>query len=118
MTTLQWPSVIEPHLYHWVFHSSNIPSPERRTAGANRGAYVNPELDAILERAAITTDRQQRKLLYSQAQKILASDLPYVSLWHEDNIVIFKRGTSGYFMTPNARMEGLKQTRPLPPPSP
>jgi peptide/nickel transport system substrate-binding protein len=112
ITMLQWPSVMEPNLYHWVFHSSNIPSPENRNAGANRGAYVNKELDELLDAGALETDMERRKNIYSDVQKILAHDVPYVSLWHEDNIVILKRGTRGYTPTPNARFEALKSTIP------
>lgn len=112
MTTLQWPSVLEPNLYHWIFHSSNIPSPERRSAGANRGAYDNPEIDRLLDRAQVETDQAARAELYSRVQKILARDLPYVSLWHEHNIAVMRQGVHGYYATPNARFEALKQTRP------
>jgi peptide/nickel transport system substrate-binding protein len=112
ITMLQWPSVTEPNLYHWVFHSSNIPSPERRSVGANRGAYENRTLDALLDAGAKETNLEARRGIYSEVQRILARDLPYVSLWHEDNIVIFKRGTSGYTPTPNARFEALKHTTP------
>lgn len=112
MTTLQWPSVLEPSLYRWVFHSENIPSPERRSAGANRGAYKNATVDRLLDEAMTETDTASRAALYGQVQRILAQELPYVSLWHEDNIAILKRGTRGYYATPNARFEALKTTYP------
>ena len=108
MTTLQWPSVLEPDLYRWIFHSSNIPSPQNSSAGANRGAYANPKIDALLDQAVAEIDREKRRALYSQIQKILAADLPYISLWHEDNIAIQHTGLKGYAPTPNARFEALK----------
>ncbi len=111
MTTLQWPSVLDPSLYTWIFHSKNIPSPENRSAGANRGAYRNKHVDDLLEEGERETDRAKRKAIYSEVQKILAHDLPYISLWHEDNIAIMSKDVKGYYMTPNARFEGLKQTR-------
>ena len=114
MTTLQWPSVLEPSLYRWVFHSENIPSPERRSAGANRGAYRNETVDRLLDEAMTETDVPKRRALYGQVQRILAQELPYVSLWHEDNIAILKRGTRAYYATPNARFEALKSTRQAP----
>ncbi len=110
LTTLQWPSVLEPSLYRWVFHSSNIPTPERKSAGANRGAYENPEMDRLLDAGMVEIDRTKRQEIYSQVQKILARDLPYVSLWHEHNIAVLRRGTQKYHTTPNARFEALKQT--------
>ncbi|AWV89601.1 ABC transporter substrate-binding protein [Bradymonas sediminis] len=111
LTTMQWPSVLDPGLYTWIFHSKNIPSPENRSAGANRGAYSNPRVDALLERGEHETDVEKRKAIYHEVQQILAEDLPYISLWHEDNIAVTSVGTQGYFMTPNARFEGLKKTR-------
>jgi peptide/nickel transport system substrate-binding protein len=111
MTTLQWPSVLDPGLYRWIFHSENIPSAENRSAGANRGAYRNPEMDKLLEKGQRETDPEKRKAIYSDIQKILARDLPYISLWHEDNIAIMQENVEGYYMTPNARFEGLKDTK-------
>jgi peptide/nickel transport system substrate-binding protein len=111
MTTLQWPSVLDPSLYSWIFHSKNIPSPQNRSAGANRGAYDNERMDELLERGERETDATKRKAIYSEVQQILARDLPYVSLWHEDNIAIMSDQVHDYYMTPNARFEGLKVTR-------
>jgi peptide/nickel transport system substrate-binding protein len=111
MTTLQWPSVLDPSLYSWIFHSKNIPSPDNRSAGANRGAYDNERMDELLEKGERETDVDERKAIYSEIQQILARDLPYISLWHEDNIAIMSNEVDDYFMTPNARFEGLKVTR-------
>ncbi len=111
LTTLQWPSVLEPSLYRWIFHSSNIPSPDNRSAGANRGAYSNARVDELLDNANRETDRDKRRQMYGEVQAILADELPYISLWHEDNIAITKKGVEDYYVTPNARFEALKQTR-------
>ncbi len=114
MTTLQWPSVLEPSLYRWIFHSSNIPSAENRSAGANRGAYRNDRVDELLEAGNRETDRDKRKKIYGEIQRILAEELPYISLWHEDNIAITREGVEGYWVTPNARFEALKETEAPP----
>lgn len=112
MTTLQWPSVLEPSLYRWIFHSENIPSATNRAAGANRGAYINERIDELLEQGDRETDQQRRLEIYSEVQKILAQELPYISLWHEDNIAILRRGTTGYYTTPNARYDALRVVEP------
>jgi len=111
LTSLQWVSV-RPSMYRWIFHSDNIPSADKRSAGGNRGAYRNPELDTLLDKAETTTDEAKRNEIFSRVQTILARDLPYVSLWHEHNVAILKRGVEGYFVTPNARFGGLTETRP------
>lgn len=114
LTTMQWPSVMDPGLYSWIFHSENIPSVENRSAGANRGAYSNPEVDALLEAGEREGDPQKRRQIYSKVQKILARELPYISLWHEDNIAITAKDVSGYYTTPNARFKGLTATKIVP----
>lgn len=111
MTSLQWVSV-RPSMYRWIFHSENIPSEEKRSAGGNRGAYRNERIDELLDRAEKTTEQSERKRIFSEIQKALARDLPYISLWHEHNMAILKRGVRGYYVTPNARFEGLKATIP------
>jgi peptide/nickel transport system substrate-binding protein len=111
MTSLQWVSV-RPSMYRWIFHSENIPSEEKRSAGGNRGAYRNERVDELLDRAEKTTEQSERKRIFSEIQKVLARDLPYISLWHEHNMAILKRGVRGYYVTPNARFEGLKATSP------
>lgn len=111
MASLQWPSVIEPDLYRWIFHSSFIPSAENDARGANRGAYVNPEIDRLIERGRRTLERDERREIYGRIQQILAEELPYVSLWHEDNFTVTRRSVQGYQMTPNARFRYLTTTR-------
>lgn len=112
MTTLQWPSVMEPSLYRWIFHSENIPAEDNRAAGANRGAYRNARVDELLVAGDSEADLEARRAIYSEVQQILARELPYVSLWHEDNIAVIRKGVQQYYTTPNARFDGLKQTVP------
>jgi len=112
ITTMQWPSVLEPSILRWIFHSENVPTPENRSAGANRGAYKNARVDELLDAGNRETSREIRRQIYGEIQAILADEVPYVSLWHEDNIAVMKKGTQGYFVTPNARFEGLRKTIP------
>jgi peptide/nickel transport system substrate-binding protein len=48
----------------------------------NRGLYKNPRLDALLEQAAGTIDKDQRVGLYRQAASIYLKDRPYLFLFH------------------------------------
>ena len=85
----------DPDIFEYVFHSRKIP-PE----GANRGRYRNPELDTLLDRARVEHDRQKRKQLYAQVQRIVAEDLPYLSLWYPDNVCLHSRRVSNVQLTP------------------
>ncbi|MEM5778324.1 MAG: ABC transporter substrate-binding protein [Candidatus Aenigmatarchaeota archaeon] len=63
----------DPNNYLWSgYHSS--------TAGewTNPGHYKNPELDKILEEARETLNKEKRKELYFNAQKIIVEDAPNI----------------------------------------
>lgn len=102
--TLQWPDPGEPHFYNWLFHSSRIPTPDAPNRGGNRGAYTNPRVDALIDQGRITTDRAARAEVYRELQGLLQSDLPYLSLWHEDVVVVYRAGLEGYRPLPNASL--------------
>ncbi|GAB4337760.1 MAG: glutathione ABC transporter substrate-binding protein [Calditrichia bacterium] len=96
MYSLTWVGVYEPDLYYRLFHSENI------GVGANRGAFKNPEVDRLIEAAQGTLDQQKRKALYGQIQKILAEELPYISLWYETNIAVMQKRVVGFELYPAA----------------
>ena len=45
--------------------------------GANRGHYRNARIDALTDQIRVEMNQEKRKALCSEAQKILAEDLPY-----------------------------------------
>jgi peptide/nickel transport system substrate-binding protein len=106
MYSSTWVGVTDPDIYYHAFYSKNVP-PE----GANRGYYDNPEVDQLLEKARAESDSATRKKYYSQVQKILSLDLPYVSLWYEDNVAFFKKDVADYRLRPDASLIGLVNTR-------
>jgi peptide/nickel transport system substrate-binding protein len=116
--SLQWPSVTDPDLYAWIFHSRSIPTPENRGAGANRGAYRNAALDPLLDEARAEHDPDRRRALYARVQQLVADDLPYISLWHEDNLLVRSHRLHNFHVLPNARLRHLTQARLAPPPAP
>ena len=103
--SLQWVGIVDPDIYHYIFHSQSIPP-----NGANRGYYISQEADGLIEQGRIILEIEKRKAVYSQVQKILARDLPYVNLWYWDNIAIMKRNISGYKLYPAADYISLKDT--------
>ena len=76
----------QPDIFSYVFSSARIPP-----HGANRGRYVNPQLDALLDDAAQSQDLNRRRADYIKAQQILARDLPAVNLWYLDTLVVHNR---------------------------
>jgi len=93
---LTWTGVVDPDLYHYIFHSHSIP-PE----GANRGHYANPAMDTVLDAARATLDPETRRRYYATVQDLAAVDLPYIPLWHPLHYAVVNRRVEGFRLTPN-----------------
>ncbi len=141
LVRMEWIPVLSPALLDWVFHSHAQPhqagacstavdcpggaepnsetSRERyscssgfcRRNGGNRGGYSNARVDALLDAASRENDQDAQKELYSKAQHILANDLPYVSLWHEDRVWIVRKPWTGIQLKPSGSFLGLLGAR-------
>jgi peptide/nickel transport system substrate-binding protein len=108
---LQWTSIVDPAHYRWAFHSESIPSAEARSSGGNRGRWRNPDVDALLDRARTETDADARADLFARVDDIAASELPYVYLWHEDNVLVVRADVEGAEPVPTGRFSWLAAAR-------
>jgi len=79
----------DPIFYKDLFASSEIPTQSRPSR--NRSRYSNKELDALLDEAVNTFDRQKGKELYAKIQDIVSREVPVLPLWYQSNIVIAKK---------------------------
>ena len=96
LSTLRWIGVnSDPEFFEFAFSSKRIPP-----AGANRGRYRNATLDALVDQARVQPDREKRRLLFSEIQKVAAEDLPYLSLWYPDNVSVHRSRVSNIELTP------------------
>ncbi len=111
MYSSTWVGVSDPDIYFNLFHSSMIPP-----QGANRGFYQNEFMDTWVEAARKESDPEQRHSYYSQVQKMLSLELPYVSLWYEDNVVFMQPEVTGYTLRPDASFLGLVEVQKVAPP--
>ena len=80
----------DPIFYKDLFASSEIPTEKRPSR--NRSRYSNKELDALIDEAINTFDREKAKQLYTQIQEIVSRDVPVMPLWYQANIVIARKG--------------------------
>lgn len=79
----------DPIFYKDLFATSEIPTETR--ASRNRSRYSNKELDALMDEAVNTFDREKARLLYTSIQDIVSRDLPVFPLWYQANIVIARK---------------------------
>jgi peptide/nickel transport system substrate-binding protein len=104
--SLTWVGIADPDIYYYAFHSSQVP-PE----GANRGRYVNPELDRLVEAGRRELGRPKRKEIYHKVQRLLSRDLPVFPLWVNRNILLRDRQLAGFTLTPDEDYTSVKEMR-------
>ncbi|HEX6719605.1 MAG TPA: ABC transporter substrate-binding protein, partial [Pyrinomonadaceae bacterium] len=79
----------DPIFYKDLFATSEIPTQTR--AARNRSRYSNKELDALIDEAVKTFDREKGKDLYRKIQDIVSRDVPVFPLWYQSNVVIARK---------------------------
>lgn len=102
MWSLAWVGFKDPDIYRYAFATESAPP-----NGGNRGFYSNPELDKLLAAGRTTIDAAKRKDVYDKVQKLVAAELPYVFLWHEENIAAFSDKLMGYKVYADGRYASL-----------
>ncbi len=103
--SMTWVGIADPDIMYYIFHSSSMPP-----AGANRGRYENKKLDKLLDEGRVA-DTKQRKVIYSEAQKIVADDLVYISLWHPVNVAVTSARVHNFRLAPDENLTSLADVR-------
>ncbi|MCI0412391.1 ABC transporter substrate-binding protein [bacterium] len=99
MFMLTWIGESDPDIYRNIFSTNGT---------RNRGKYSDPQIDRWVEGARTAETEDQQKYFYSLIQKKVAEDCPYVSLWYENNVAVFRKEMQGFELTPNADVRLLK----------
>jgi len=88
----------------WI---ADYPDPEnfldvlfRTDSGENHFAYSNPEVDSLLDRAAVEADETTRQALYREAERRILADAPLIPLYHDVEYMLVKPYVRGLELTP------------------
>jgi peptide/nickel transport system substrate-binding protein len=103
---LSWVGLKLPDIYRQAFHGASRPP-----AGLNRGHYVEPELDALIEAAEHSADAPRRRLLYHAIARRLLYDAPYVPLWFETQTAVLRDDIADYGIDADGSFDGLRTVR-------
>ena len=104
MYALRWiGSNEDPDIFRYAYASASQPP-----HGANRGGYANAQLDSLLADAATTTNPTKRHEDYTQAQRILAEDVPTINLWFLDNVMVHTKRLSNIHLDPSGSYSFLR----------
>ena len=72
-----------------------------RTGTENNFAdYSNPDVDVLLDEAAVETDTAQSMELYRQAEQMMVDDAACLPLWFGQNYILIKPYVEGYELNP------------------
>jgi peptide/nickel transport system substrate-binding protein len=104
MWSLSWVGFKDPDIYRFAFATESFPP-----NGGNRGWYTNPELDKLLAEARSKTADADRKAAYAKVQKIVATELPYVFLWHEEIFAVVNKNVEGFELYADGRYASLTE---------
>ena len=88
-----WSGLADPdsNIYDWV-----------ATGGAyNFGGYSNKAVDGLLLKARTGATMAARKTNYQAAMDLVNTDLPYVWLYHSNNIAATSKSVAGLVITPD-----------------
>ena len=69
-------------------------------AGWNAFRYMNKDYDKVADEARVSLVPAKRKALYAEAQHMLASDLPYFSIYNMNNIAVMRSYVKGFVPHP------------------
>ncbi|WP_317642331.1 ABC transporter substrate-binding protein [Bombiscardovia apis] len=67
--------------------------------GSNHGDYKNPEIDALLEKAAAAKSTDSANKIYQQAEEILFKDLPTLPLYYGNAKGVAAKNIHGFAFT-------------------
>jgi peptide/nickel transport system substrate-binding protein len=99
MCMLLWVGESDPDILRDVFST---------TGSRNRGKYSDSQVDEWLRQARVAETEEDQKKYYGLVQKKIAEDCPYVSLWYESNIAVFRKELAGLKLTSDADTRVLK----------
>jgi peptide/nickel transport system substrate-binding protein len=102
MFSLTWVGLTEPDALFNLFHSASLPP-----AGANRGGYLNAEVDGLLERGRRELREDARHAIYRQAQHQIAAERPYVHLWVQNDVAVASTRLRDFVLYPGGDYAGL-----------
>ena len=103
MYSLRWVGANnDPDMFNAVFHSRMVPP-----NGFNRGHYSNPRVDELIEFSRRETDQQKRRAAYQEIQRIIAEELPYISMFYPDNVCVYNKRVEGIHLSPTGDYDFL-----------
>ncbi len=102
MTLVGWLGFVDPDEWFYnIFHS---------TGTWNQQQYGRDEVDTLLAQGRRVTDRDERRTLYGEAQRLILEDAPVVLLYVNEQSSAMLRHVQEYRVHPTATTLSLRET--------
>jgi peptide/nickel transport system substrate-binding protein len=92
--------------YETRLHSKFIPVESNRWSGINQGGYVNPRVDAALDKLAATIDPRQRVLAHRELIEAQLGDLALIPLYWVVAPLLIGKGVRGPIISRGSAITG------------
>ena len=83
-----WSATLEPYYMYQIWSEKSIPQ-------LNYGAYVNKQVEDLFDQSHREFDREKRKAIFAQIQKLITDDAPYVFLYEQEQYTGFNTRVGG-----------------------
>ncbi|MDC3415822.1 ABC transporter substrate-binding protein [Aquibacillus salsiterrae] len=102
MAIVGWVGFVDPDefLYN-IFHTGAI---------YNQQGYSNEEVDALLEKGRKTIGEEERKEIYTEAQRLIVEDAPMVFLYANQQASALRDDVKGFDVNPTVTTISLEET--------
>jgi peptide/nickel transport system substrate-binding protein len=84
-----------------ILHSSEVPDASNGFAGQNASGFKSAEMDRLIDALEGELDRDKRKALWTEAQRLYATELPSLPLYFRSDVFILPKWLSGVRPTGN-----------------
>ncbi|WP_222271829.1 ABC transporter substrate-binding protein [Modestobacter marinus] len=107
-------NTVDAHLLGWappyldadfqmqMFRQANHPP-----AGLGTAFYTNPQVEELLARADVETDRDTREQLYCDASQVIWDEAPWIFLWTQSFPVVHSADVTGIDTTPTEKFDAI-----------
>lgn len=96
MAMLGWSASADPHnFFYYLLSKVTAQKP-----ALNIAFYRSDEMQDVIDRARMSTDRDERTQLYQQAQAIFHRDVPWVPLAHAQRLLVVNNRVKNLHLSP------------------
>lgn len=106
LATMKWVGTTDPDIYKTAFHSLEVPP-----KGRNRGSYLNPALDKLVDQGRGIEDTRKRIDHYKKVQKLIYADMPMIPLWYEFEVAVASSKVKNYSPSKNGDYSALTKVQ-------